>query len=296
MASRWAGTVAIAAVAVVLSACGPAATETRTTVTKTVVAPASSTSTSSMSARSVAGAAELRRGWKALSRSLSQPVSVSIVGVGASSWQRINLGTLGTQVAWSTIKVPLAIAAERKDGPMTATSAAITQSDNASAEALWASLGGGSRASEAVMAVLRQAGSNAQVPSRRLLAGFTVFGQTPWPTSDAAIFAANLPCLPDANRVLGYMGNVAGNQQWGAQIMAAPTSTAVKGGWGPSPASGYVVRQIAILTFGGGVKTAIAMTTAASGGSLESGISTLNQVARWLNTKVEQLPGGTCSR
>ncbi|MFW0791190.1 hypothetical protein [Gordonia sp. CPCC 205333] len=299
MANRWLnGAVTLACAVVAVSACGQASDGGPTTVTETVVAPPSSTTSSGVSVptRPVAGAAELRRGWKALSRSLSQPVSVSIVGVGTSASQRIDLGTLPTQVAWSTIKVPLAIAAEREHGSMTATAAAITQSDNASAEELWSSLGGGVQASKSVMTVLRQAGSGAQVPSQRLLAGFTVFGQTPWPTPDAATFAASLPCLPDAKRVLGYMGGVAGNQRWGVEIMAAPKATAVKGGWGPSPTSGYVVRQIGVLTFADGSKTAVAMTTVAAGGSLESGTSALNQVARWLNTKVERLPRGVCAR
>lgn len=200
-----------------------------------------------------------------------------------------------TLVAWSTIKVPLAIAAERKNGPMPATVAAIEQSDNASAESLWSSLGSPQQASAAVMKVLAEGGdSTTVVPTERLRAGFTVFGQTQWPLQSAATFTAHLPCLKGAGRVVGLMGQVAGNQQWGVEIMKTPKSTAVKGGWGPGPTSGYVVRQIGLITRADGTQTAIAMSTLSAGSSLGSGTAALDKVARWLNANLKSLPSGKC--
>ena len=64
--------------------------------------------------------------------------------------------------AWSTIKVPLVIAAMRKQntGPVTAPmTAAITESDNAAAESIWAGLGDPDNAATQVEAVLRETGT-----------------------------------------------------------------------------------------------------------------------------------------
>lgn len=287
----------------VLSACGAPSNPPVSVVTKTEVVAAHSSSssapnsaTASSTPGSAAGIAALKRGWDKLSPRLSQPVSVSIVAVGTSATPRIDLGTLPTQVAWSTIKVPLAIAAERKNGPQTSTAAAIQQSDNTSAEALWASLGSDQTAAAAVNAVLREGGSTADVPSTRLRAGFTIFGQTRWPVPDAATFSAHLPCMSGTKRVIGYMETVAGNQQWGAEIMTKPSATAVKGGWGPGPTSGYVVRQIGFITNRDGSMSAITMATLAPGSSLGSGTAVLNQVAKWLNANVKALPRGSCGR
>lgn len=287
----------------VLSACGAPSEQPVTVVTKTEIVPAQSSSTPpsssvpvSSSAAQAGGIAALKRGWATLSPRLSQPVSVSVVAVGTSASPRVDLGTLPTQVAWSTIKVPLAIAAERKNGPQTATAAAIQQSDNASAEALWASLGSDEQASAAVNVVLREGGSTADVPSTRLRAGFTIFGQTQWPVPDAATFSAHLPCMGGAKRVIGYMETVAGNQQWGAEIMTKPTATAVKGGWGPGSTSGYVVRQVGFVTNRDGTMTAITMATFAPGSSLGSGTAVLNQVGKWLNANAKAMPRGKCVR
>ncbi|NMO03972.1 hypothetical protein HH308_22410 [Gordonia sp. TBRC 11910] len=298
MSKRLSAMVAILACgAVALSACGQSSGGTTVTVTVTSSTPTSTSTTSAVSptvSRPAPDAAALKQGWKKLK--VSQPVSVSIAAVGNPS-ARIDLGTPLTEVAWSTIKVPLAIAAERhNNGPLTATTAAIQQSDNASAESLWASLGTAQQASAAVEKVLAEGGVTLDVPTTQLRSGFTVFGQTQWSVHDAATFAAQLPCLPDSSRVLGFMATVAGNQQWGAYAMSTPKATAVKGGWGPGVSSGYVVRQLAVITGKDGRQTAIAMTTSGPGTSLGSGESTLTQVAKWLNTNLKSLPSGTCAR
>lgn len=220
--------------------------------------------------------------------------AVTAVGADASGTEKpLVFGDRTPLVAWSTIKVPLAVAAERQNGASGAETAAIVNSDNASAESLWSSLGPVSEASAKVTAVLREAGDTATlVPVQRLRPGFTVFGQTRWSSAAAAGFAAHLPCLPGTDHVLSLMGQVGGNQQWGAQTMRHPRSTAVKGGWGPGEDGDYLVRQVGVITLPTGKQTAVAMT--ALGGSMAAGTAALNAVGRWLDANIGALPGGSC--
>jgi beta-lactamase class A len=86
--------------------------------------------------------------------------------------------------AWSTVKVPLAVAAlEAAPGEATDALAAkaITVSDNAAAEALWAGMGDADRAGAAVDAVFRAGGDAATVPQRVMTRPeFTPGGPTTW--------------------------------------------------------------------------------------------------------------------
>src|SRR3954468_17848017 len=88
-------------------------------------------------------------------------VTVSGVGLGRPVSE---LGTLQEGVAWSTIKVPIAVAIEARFGgaPPSATQdllrRAITASDNAAAEALWSALGAPDVAGAAVQRVLASTG------------------------------------------------------------------------------------------------------------------------------------------
>ena len=90
-------------------------------------------------------------------------------------------GAWSTGAAWSTIKVPLAIAALNESGDggglESAASAAITVSDNAAAEQLWASLGSPEEAALAVEGVLQQFGDlSTVVPSSRARPEYSIFG------------------------------------------------------------------------------------------------------------------------
>ncbi|OPX09079.1 hypothetical protein B1964_25660, partial [Gordonia sp. i37] len=186
-----------------------------------------------------------------------------------------------------------AVAAERENGTSTAESNAIINSDNQAAEQLWASLGSNTEASAKVTAVLREGGNpNTVVPSQQLRSGFTIFGQTRWTLPDAATFAGHLPCMPGTGHVLSLMGQVAGNQQWGVEIMQIPKTTAVKGGWGPGVDGAYLVRQIGVLTYRDGQQSAVAMS--AVGGSMSSGTAALNALGNWLNQNIAALPRGRC--
>jgi len=196
------------------------------------------------------------------------------------------LGPLQTGVAWSTAKVPVAVATVRADGGSPSGDhaglmrSAITASDNAAAESLWSGLGGGAAAGAKVQAVLADAGDgDTQVQTERVRSGFTAFGQTEWPLPAAERLAAALPCLDGAGPVLDLMGQVTSDQSWG--LGQAGANQRFKGGWGPDENGKYLVRQMGLIDVDGGT-VAVAIAAKPSDGSLESGSAQLTQLAQWV--------------
>lgn len=193
------------------------------------------------------------------------------------------MGQWSTGVAWSTIKVPLAIAALRNARPTTSemVTKTITESDNPAAESLWSQLGGPADAARQVQAVIKETGDDCTlVESRRLRPGFTPFGQTLWSLDRQAHFAAYLPGLRQAATVIDFMRHLSDGQRWGL----AAKGIAAKGGWGPGSSGGYLVRQFGVVpTKSGHVGVALA----AEASDFETGVHGLNQMTEWL---VSQLP------
>ncbi|BBZ67822.1 hypothetical protein MINS_32510 [Mycolicibacterium insubricum] len=199
--------------------------------------------------------------------------------------------------AWSTIKVPLSIAAVRhaqqsqSDAPGADIASAITQSDNAAADRLWNGLGGGEQAAQAVQQVLADAGdSETVVQPWQVRPPFSPFGQTDWPLSQAARLAFELPCLAGSESVLTQMRQLGGNQQWG---LAVDDGVAAKGGWGPDTSGGYLVRQVALIP-SGEATIGVAMAAYPANGSFDTGTSMLTALGRWLDEHRAELPAGTC--
>ena len=178
------------------------------------------------------------------------PAGVALAPVGGPD-QVAAAGSWQSGVAWSTIKVPLAVAVARTTPQALENSAsALTVSDNQAAESLWAALGGGDAAASAVGAVLAEGGDTvSQVPSVHTRAGYSIFGQTRWSLVDQARFASNLPCLGGAGRVVDLMGQIAPEQQWG---LGRIPGARFKGGWGPGETGGYLVRQFGLVPGDGG--------------------------------------------
>lgn len=211
------------------------------------------------------------------------------------------LGDWNTGIAWSTIKVPLALAALRHDpdGMMSAAEAAITFSDNGAAQELWDSLGNSIEAAEAVESVLREAGDTATdiadrnsklaaVGSDELLA----FGATSWALSDQVRFASRLPCLPRANSVISLMGEITSSQSWGlGRLIGAE----FKGGWGPDDDTGYyTVRQFGLVpTLSGPIAVALAAEPAS--GSFDDATDMMDRMAMLFADHLPDLHGGLCS-
>ncbi|WNG86352.1 hypothetical protein C6A87_021195 [Mycobacterium sp. ITM-2016-00317] len=237
----------------------------------------------------VGGVDELQRSFEAVSSDIAGDVGVAI----ASANGVRSFGSWRTGPAWSTIKVPLAIAALRNSQEAAApfVDPAIRSSDNAAAEALWAQLGQPEEAAASVGAVLVEAGdSSTIVESERRRSEFTAFGQTDWSLANQATFASKLRCLSRSDSVINDMGDVAGNQQWG---LAGKNHAAVKGGWGPSPEGPYLVRQIALVETESG-SVGIALAAQASDGGFQTGSTQLDTLSAWVLDHLGFFPGAHC--
>jgi hypothetical protein len=197
-----------------------------------------------------------------------------------------SFGRWSSGVAWSTIKVPLAIAAVRHSPAQCRDLVvkAITESDNQASEQLWSQLGAPAHAARRVQAVVNESGDTATVvESRRIRPGFTAFGQTQWALGRQARFAARLPHLTEAATVMDLMHRLTAAQRWGL----AAKGLAAKGGWGPGLNDDYLVRQFGVIpTESGHAGAALAAQTQA----FDIGVDVLNTMVDWL---VGHLPGLT---
>lgn len=250
---------------------------------------------SSESPRIDAGAASpaaeaLQASFSEISSSIMGDVGVAVAG--ASEVR--HFGTWREGPAWSTVKVPLAIAALRKSEQQAAplVPRAIRDSDNTAAEQLWAQLGEPKKAADEVAAVLREGGDEStEVESERKRKDFTVFGQTTWSLSNQATFMATLPCLAKSGPVIADMHNLAANQHWG---LALRTDTPAKGGWGPSPEGAYLVRQIATVTTDDG-NIGIALSALPRDGKFDTGVAQVGTLAKWVEKHLSEFAAKKCA-
>jgi Beta-lactamase enzyme family len=234
----------------------------------------------------------------ALLAKLPGQAGIALAPLGRGSIQR--LGPLQRGHAWSTMKVPVLVtllrdyahrgqnlsAQERADATL-----ALEQSDNAAAEALFGGLerihGGLVPASQAVQQTLAAAGDTVTVNTAPNDQGFTTWGQTIWSATGEVLFYRALArgCLlapGDTRYVIDLMRNVTSSQRWGAGAAAYPASVPVafKAGWGPENASGYLVRQTAII---GSADRGyvVSMIARPNDGSFAEGVSMVTALASW---------------
>ena len=223
-----------------------------------------------------------------LENSLHAKMGIAVAGVG-NGQVPMTWGDWQEGPAWSTIKVPLVIAAYRQANPPQVTGvmkAAITESDNAAAESLWEQLGDPTAAAKRVQQILREAGDPTIVESRKLRPEFTAFGQTIWSLVNQIRFTASAFCNSADDPIFNLMGQVEPDQTWG--IGGIPGAE-FKGGWGPSQSGKYLVRQIGVLTAPAG-KVAVAIAAEPVSGSFDDGRQDLNEAATWLTTLRPCLP------
>jgi hypothetical protein len=275
-------------VAVVLPpACATPHTSERGTGSS-VVPPASSMATPS----SVTVAAELTESFVALSQSLKADVGLAIGPTGATGGAII-FGGWTAGPAWSTSKVPVVIAAMREQNlstPSTAMLDAITASDNEAAERVWDSLGDPDMAAQKVDAILREAGDPTVVQASRIRPEYSAFGQTIWFLTDQERFLAKAACDSRNASVLDMMTHIEASQRWG---LGTIQGSAFKGGWGPSIAGKYLVRQFGIVRTPTGT-FAVALAAEPITGSFDDGVAALNAIAQWVSSNLQQWPVGTC--
>ena len=214
----------------------------------------------------------------------------------------LEFGSQEGRHAWSSIKVPI-LATLMKERELASeeqgwAASALTASDNEAAAALFNQLGGLAEASAAVEATLNQAApshptavATAPPPSGAV----STYGQTDWSPVASAEFFRALACgqvlaEPGREYVLGLMGSVIPEQQWGLGSVRVPGATYVgyKAGWGPEgSASGpYLVRQSGIVRGADGRGFAVTMLAQATSGSFEAGVAALDRVAGWLSEHV----------
>ncbi|MDO5512846.1 hypothetical protein [Corynebacterium sp.] len=144
----------------------------------------------------------------------------------------VHVGLTGTSFAWSTVKVPIAVAAEREGVATEALiEASISNSDNAAAYQL-------------ARAVDLELGDLDFVPELEPLPG-----ETFWPLTEQAQFAADLPCVDTEGATYAAMADIVDWQRYG---LANIDGAHFKGGWGLDAPQVYGVRQIGTVPAGDG--------------------------------------------
>lgn len=195
----------------------------------------------------------------------------------AADGDATSFGAWTSGAAWSTIKVPLAVAALRA-GLREPVRSSIVHSDNEAAELLWSCLGDG--AARQVQSVLREAGDpTTVVESRRLRAEYTPFGQTSWSLVDQARFAAGLSGVADASPVVELMGQLCTEHRWGL----AAKGYAAKGGWGPGRNGDYLVRQFGVVSDWG-----VALAVELHDAGYDAGVEIVGKLADWVVDRLTQ--------
>jgi hypothetical protein len=281
---RW-----IVALGVVLIVAAGAILAVNVAPTHTPVRPSATAPTSTSPGALAAEFAHLQSG-------LHARVGLVVRSAGAGPKPQVVLGNsdFADQPAWSTIKVPLVMAAMRQQGigrPTPPMVAAITESDNAAAETIWESLGDPVAAAAEVDSVLRDTGDPTVVESRKLRREYSASGQTGWSLTNQATFLAAAACDPRNQPVLDLMGEVTSDQRWGVGHLPG---TRIKGGWGPSPAGRYLVRQIAIVPAGQRGSAVIAMAAEPESGSFADGTRVLTETGDWLRVHLDAVPAAQC--
>ena len=204
----------------------------------------------------------------------------------------IEAGRTAPEAAWSTSKVPVLIAANRTGAADSQlVSSAITYSDNEAAKAAWAALGEGTAAAQAAQIVIAEAGDTAtQVQSQVTRPEFTAFGQTMWSVGNQAKFMAGLRCVEGAQPIIDAMSVTDPAQGYGLRTLPGAL---MKGGWGPSPAGVYDVRQMGIVQLGGH-DVAVALIASSPDGQYASTQTVLTSMAEALAQAETQWPSPAC--
>ena len=161
------------------------------------------------------------------------------VGVAISAGDdAIAVGDKGKGPVWSTIKVPIAIAALKDGADKSLVDLAIKESDNDAAYSLWSQVQWheGS-ADKAVEELLEDYGSHADIHN-------TAFGYSTWSLKDQAVFGAELPCIEEADYVHKVLKDIVSWQKIG---LSKEERTRAKSGWGlDEDENEYTYRQFGV--------------------------------------------------
>ena len=179
--------------------------------------------------------------------------------------------------AFSTMKVPLAIAALRQSQAFYPDAeAAVTRSDNPAAHRMF-----GQVPAASCEGVIREAGARTSTP-----AGYQM--GTMWTTSDQAAFASGLRCVAGHEPVLDMMGRIVDYQHWGLGRIGGAR---YKGGWNYHE-GGHLARQFGLIPGPNG-DIAVAITAHSPKGH-EGSFAMLNELADGLSAMRGDLPTSRC--
>lgn len=179
--------------------------------------------------------------------------------------------------AFSTMKVPLAIAALRQSQAFYPDAeAAVTRSDNPAAHHMF-----GQVPAAGYEGVIREAGARTTTP-----AGYQM--GTLWTTSDQAEFASGLRCVAGHEPVLEMMGRIVDYQHWGLGRIGGAR---FKGGWNHYE-GGHLARQFGLIPGPNG-DIAVAITAHSPKG-YEGSFAMLNELADGLSAMRGDLPTSRC--
>lgn len=182
------------------------------------------------------------------------------------------LGSIRSLPAWSTVKVPIAFAAEEHceynaDYVSDLIESSIEISDNAATDTLWFCLEAAGGAQELVH---EEMGGRVDI----------AWGRTPWPFAAQARYAYTLSQRKDVktSQVIKHMRNIADEQAWGLGELDIP----MKGGWGDVDADGsWQSRQMGFGEIGGQMY-GISVGAVSEAGSFDDTIEAIDAVAELL--------------
>lgn len=198
-------------------------------------------------------------------------------GRAAVSVGGLTAGDNRPEPAFSTMKVPLAIAALRQSQAFYPDAeAAVTRSDNPAAHRMF-----GQVPAASYEGVIREAGARTSTP-----AGYQM--GTMWTTSDQAAFASGLRCVAGHEPVLDMMGRIVDYQHWGLGRIGGAR---YKGGWNYYQ-GGHLARQFGLIPGPNG-DIAVAITAHSPKGH-EGSFAMLDELANGLNAMRADLPTSRC--
>lgn len=262
----------------------PSSTPTPRPVKSTTATP--SPATDSVGVRDLVSS----EGFRKVEQQANGTISLALVQLTPSGTRAgsVQVGSWRTGAAWSTMKIPVAMAAlaEQDDAATRAlVRRAITTSDNSAALTLWQGLGPASVAGPQVQQQLALRGdSTTEVQQKVTRSGFSAFGQTQWALEDQATFAARLVCSPRPKVVLQDMRRITSSQRWG---LGHISGAAIKGGWGPlSSGAGYTARQLAVMQTDEGSTWGVAVSSENSAG-FQAAVQDLDRTSAWLSRQFE---------
>ena len=219
-----------------------------------------------------------RKVWSAGYRSLRiKSASVAVTPLGGG--RTFTVGDHRRDYAWSTIKVPIVVAADaRRTGSAADKSAALRYSNNDAARRVYASLGPSRRS---ILNRHLRAHGDASTRTSAVAPGLTS-----WHVSDQARYASRIACGSKARSARAHMKQARPSYPFGLLQTRLRSRTIQKIGYG-----GSEVRQLAIVTLRDGRRYGVSIL---GDGGFGPARDKVDRIARWVAPRLERLPARRC--